>query len=77
MEQQFTANEIRDAAKTARVYCHGFSEDMFESLMELEKRIADSGYLEAIQGLIRLEEEKGISCTEALDACESTQPKAR
>ena len=70
MEQQFTAEEIRDAAKTARVYCHGFTEDMFESLMELEKRVADSGYLEAVMGLIRLEEERGISCTEALDACE-------
>jgi chromosome segregation ATPase len=70
MEQQFTAEEIRDAAKTARVYCPSFSEDMFESLMELERRIADSGYLEVIQGLLRLEEEKGISCTEALDACE-------
>jgi chromosome segregation ATPase len=70
MEHEFTAEEIRDAAKTARVYCHGFTEDMFESLMELERRIADSGYLEAVMGLIRLEEEKGISFTEALDACE-------
>jgi predicted nucleic acid-binding Zn-ribbon protein len=70
MEREFTVEEIRDAAKTARVYCRGFTEDMFESLMELEKHIADSGYLEAVLGLIRLEEEKGISCTEALDACE-------
>ena len=69
MEHEFTAEEIKDAARTARVYCHGFTEDMFESLMEIEKRIADSGYLEAILGLIRLEEEKGISCTEALDTC--------
>jgi len=70
MEQQFTTEEIKDAAKTARVYCQGFTEDMFESLMEMERRIADSDYLEVIQGLLRLEEEKGISCTEALDACE-------
>ena len=70
MEHEFTTEEIRDAAKAARVYCPGFTEDMFESLMELERRIADSGYLEAVLGLLRLEEEKGISCTEALDACE-------
>src|SRR4030065_2009563 len=38
--------------------------------MELERRVNDSGYLEAVLGLIRLEEEKGISCTETLDACE-------
>ncbi len=70
MEQQFTAEEIKDAAKTARIYCPGFSEGKFESLMELEKRIADSAYLEVVQALIRLEEEKGILFTEALDACE-------
>jgi len=70
MEQQFTTEEIKDAAKTARVYCHGFSEDMFESLMEMERHVAEPGYLEVVQTLIRLEEEKGIPFTEALDACE-------
>ena len=70
MNQEFTADEIRDAARMARVHCPGFSEDTFESLMELEKRIADSGYLDAVLGLLRLEEEKGVSCTEALDVYE-------
>jgi chromosome segregation ATPase len=69
MNQKFTVEEIKDAARTARIHCPGFSEDKFESLMELESRIADSGFLEAIQGLLRLEEEKNISCAEALDAC--------
>lgn len=70
MSHEFTAQEIRDAAMTARVHSPGFTEDMFESLMDIEKHIADSGYLEVIQGLLRLEEEKGISCNQALDACE-------
>jgi predicted nucleic acid-binding Zn-ribbon protein len=70
MNNEFTSEEIRDAVRMARAHCPGFSEDDFESLMELERRITDSGYLEAVLGLIRLEEEKGISCTEALDACE-------
>ena len=70
MDNKFTADEIRDAVRITRVHCPGFSEDDFESLMELERRITDSGYLEAVLGLIRLEEEKGISCTEALDTCE-------
>ena len=69
MNHEFTVEEIKDAARMARIHCPGFSEDKFESLMELERRIADSGFLEAVQGLLRLEEEKGISCTEALDAC--------
>lgn len=70
MDNEFTNEEIRDAVRMARAHCPGFSEDDFESLMELERRITDSGYLDAVLGLIRLEEEKGISCTEALDACE-------
>jgi len=70
MSHEFTIEEIRDSVRTARVHCPGFTEDMFESLMELEKHIADSGYLEVIQGMLRLKEEKQISCTEALDACE-------
>ena len=69
MNHEFTVEEIKDAARTARIQCPGFNEEKFESLMELECRIADSGFLEAIQGLLRLEEEKNISCTEALDTC--------
>ena len=70
MSQDFDVEEIRNVIMTARVHCPGFTEDMFESLMDLEKHIADSGYLEVIQGILRLEEEKGVACTEALDACE-------
>ena len=70
MNQEFTIDEVKDVTRMARIHCPGFSEDEFEGLMELERHIGSSGYLEAVQGLIRLEEEKGISCTEALDACE-------
>ena len=70
MDHEFTNEEIKDAARVARVYCPGFIEDEFESLMELERHFTDSGYVEAVLGLIRLEEERGISCAEALDACE-------
>ena len=69
MNEKFTVDEIKDAVRMARVYCPGFNEDMFESLMELEKRIAESGYLEAVMCLIRLQHEKGIPFTQALDAC--------
>ena len=48
MDNDFTADEIRDVVRIARVHCLGFSEDDFESLMELERRITDSGYLEAV-----------------------------
>ena len=70
MNNEFTIDEIRDAIKTARIYCPGFDEQRFQNLMELEKRIAEPGYLEAVQGMIRLEKERNISCIEALDAFE-------
>lgn len=75
MNKEFTNDEIKDAVRMARIYCPGFTEDKFESLMELERHIGDSGYLEAIQGLIRLEEEKGLSCTEALNGCKELLEK--
>jgi chromosome segregation ATPase len=67
MNYEFTAEEIKDAARAARVYCPSFTEDEVESLIELEKRIADSGFLETVRGMARLEEERGISCTKAID----------
>jgi chromosome segregation ATPase len=70
MGREFTADEIKETAKTARIYCPGFSEEKFESLMELENQLDNSGHLQAVLAVLRLEEEKGVPCTEALDACE-------
>ena len=76
MGREFTADEIRETAKTARIYCPGFSEEKFESLMELENQLDNSGHLQAVQAVLRLEEEKGVPCTEALDACEELFDRA-
>jgi hypothetical protein len=70
MEFKFTEEEIRDAVRAARFYCRSFTEQQFEGLMELRGRFAESGYLEAVHGIARLEGEKGISCAQALDATE-------
>lgn len=65
-DQDFNGEEMKNVVKVARVHCPGFTEDMFESLMVLEKRFAESGYLEVVEGILRLEEEKGITVTDAL-----------
>jgi len=78
MEIEFTEEEIKDVARAARVYCPKFDVSQFESLMDLERHISDSDYLGAIEGILRLEEEKGLYCTEAMDACkELMEQKAR
>jgi hypothetical protein len=76
MGREFTADEIKEIAKTARIYCPGFKGEKFESLMELENQLDNSGHLQAVQALLRLEEEKGVPCTAALDACEELFDRA-
>jgi len=67
MGEELTADEIREVIRAARIFCPGFSERQYQDLMTLEKRLAHSGYFEAINALVRLEEEQGIPCTQALD----------
>ncbi len=70
MKYEFTTEDIKQAARVARIYSPDFSEEKFESLMELNRRVDESGYLETVQGVRRLEKEKGVSITRILDACE-------
>jgi len=68
MTEEFTPEELREVIRAARVFSHGFSEEQFQNLCELESRLRDSGYLETVRGLVVLEQENGIRCTEALNA---------
>ena len=70
MNHEFTAEEIKQAATAARIYSQDFSEEKFTSLMELARRVDESGYLETVQGVRRLETEKGVIIIKILDACE-------
>lgn len=70
MSYEFTVDEIREVITAARIFCPGFGEQQFQSIMELEKRFADSGYLETVSGLARLEKERDAICSETLDAYE-------
>jgi DNA repair exonuclease SbcCD ATPase subunit len=67
MNHQFSADEIKQAARAARIYCQGFDEQHFESLMELARRVEQSGYLETVQGIHRIETERGITQNRLLD----------
>jgi len=68
MDYEFTLDEVKEVIRTARVFCPSFSESQYQHLMTLGKRLDDSGYLQAVHALARLEKEKGIPCTVALDA---------
>ncbi len=67
MNYEFTPDEVREVIRAARIFCSTFSESQYPHLMTLGKRLDGSDYLESVHVLARLEKEKGIPCTGALD----------
>lgn len=67
MANEFTAEELKEVIRAARVFNPGFSEEQFQSLVELERHAGDPGYLETVKGLQRLEKETGIPLSQALE----------
>ena len=67
MANEFTAEEIKEVIRAARVFNPGFSEEQFQSLVELERHVGDPSYLETVKGLQRLEKETGIPLNQALE----------
>ena len=67
MTHEFTPEELTEVIRSARAFNPGFSEKQLQSLAELQTRLADSGYLEAVNGLVKLEREKGVPLSQALE----------
>jgi len=67
MANEFTAEELKEVIRAARVFNPGFSEEQFQNLIELERHAGDPSYLEAVKGLQRLEKETGIPLSQALE----------
>ncbi len=68
MEDEFSPEQINQIARVARVWAPGFTEDQLQSLIDTQHHLSNSGFYEAVWGMVRLEKEKGIACAEALDA---------
>jgi chromosome segregation ATPase len=68
MEREFSQEEIAQIVRAARVFAPAFSEEQFRQLAGSQRRLADSGFVEASWGLVRLQKEKGMSLSQALDA---------
>lgn len=67
MANEFTAEQLKEIIRAARVFNPGFSEEQFQSLIELERHMGDPGYLETVRGISKLEEERGIPLSQALE----------
>lgn len=70
MNDELTIEEIRDAVKLARIYSPSYTEEEFQASAELINRLGESGYLEAVRSIARLEREQGITLDGVMDACE-------
>ncbi len=68
MEFEFTLEQIGQIVRAARVLASGFTEERLRWLISGQKRLAESGFCEAVWGLVRLEREMGITVSKALDA---------
>ena len=68
MDSEITAEELGQIIRAARVVSTDFSEEQIQSLSYAWQGLVDSGFLDAVWGMTRLQQEQGISCSEALDA---------
>ncbi|MDP2953885.1 MAG: hypothetical protein Q8O76_11295 [Chloroflexota bacterium] len=65
--KKFTAEEIKEIVRFAQLLAPGFSEEQYQSLVQMQEEMAGSGFIETAYGLHRLEQKYGIPCSQALD----------
>lgn len=68
MGKEITTEELGQIIRAARVLATDFNEEQIRSLSYAWQKLADAGFLVAVWGIVRLQEEQGIPCAEALDA---------
>lgn len=66
MERELTPNEIDTAVTTTRITSSIITEEEYPYVVELHHRLKESGYLEAVRGLARMERELGVPCSDAV-----------
>jgi len=67
MKNEISTEELGQIIRAARVLATDFDEEQIQSLSYAGQELADSGFLDAVWGMTRLQQEQGISCSEALD----------
>ena len=68
MEDEITTEELGQIIRAARVLSTDFSEEQIQSLSYAWQKLTDSGFLDAVWGMVRLQQEQGLSCSQALNA---------
>jgi len=68
MKEEFSPEEISQIVRAARVWAQGFTQEQLQQMIDSQSHLGDPGFCETAWGMVRLEREKGVPCTEALDA---------
>jgi len=78
MEHEFSPEEVSQLVKAAQIVAPGLTHEEYQSLVDSQEKLGESGFCEAVWAVVRLQKEKGIKCAEVLDAVEELlQDKTR
>jgi len=67
MEFELNKDELDQVLQAMRVLGPNRGDERFQSLLAAQENISTSGFLEAVWGVVRLQEEKGIDLSHAID----------
>jgi predicted nucleic acid-binding Zn-ribbon protein len=75
MEREFSPEELSQLVKAAQVAAPGFTQEEYQSMVDSQKKLGESGFCEAVWAVLRLQKQKGINCAEVLDAVDELLQK--
>jgi len=67
MEFELNNDELDQVLQAMRVLVSDRGDERFQSLLAAQEKLSTSGFLEAVWGVVRLQEEKGIDLSHAID----------
>lgn len=67
MEFELNKEELGQVLQAMRVLLPDIGDEQFQSLLAAQEKLSTTGFLEAVWGVVRLQEEKGIDLSYAID----------
>jgi len=67
MESELNREELGQVLQAMRVLVPSIGDEQFQSLLAAQEKLSTTGFLEAVWGVVRLQEEKGIDLSDAID----------
>jgi hypothetical protein len=62
--RKFSEEEISEIIRTAQIFASHLTEDQYQKLVQMQQEMANSEFIEAAWGVLRLQQKYGIPCSE-------------